>query len=198
MARTRLTSTGTDLITDGGNVLWSIVKGEQLELEIDLALLGGAPSQNFVFECDYIEALGPNFVDISNPGAKGSLVVRYLNHRGAWDAGTEYSKGDCCVYLSKGYMRIGARGTSSVTPDVSTDWKEASVNLVFIQFMGDFCDSFITQPSVDSPASAFFEVKVSELITATETPNNNKLISRAWKPIRGRVEVLYSPTSAVV
>ena len=36
MARSRLTNTSQDLISDGGAVVWSFVKGEQLEFPITL------------------------------------------------------------------------------------------------------------------------------------------------------------------
>jgi hypothetical protein len=194
MARSKLTSVSNDLIGDGGNVLWSLVQGEQLELEADLALLGGSPAQNFVYECEYIEADG---ADVAIGGAQGVLNVRYLNHRGDWDVLTEYSRGDCCEYSGKGYMRVGSRGAGGQPPDISGEWKEASVNLIFIQFLSSFSTDFQTQPTVDTPASAFFELRVSEQMTSVEAPNTNGLIPRAWKPIRGRIEILYSPTLVV-
>jgi hypothetical protein len=195
MSRTKLTVAGTDLVTDSGNVSWSFIKGEQLEMPVDLALLGGAPNQNFIFECDYVESTGDTVTPL---GAKGSITVRYLRHRGAWSATGEYSPGDCCVYDGKGYMRSGTTGINATPPASSPLWSQTSVNTVFLQFKSDFVNNFVRQPAVGAAATAFFELAVKEQLTAVESPNVNNLMPRIWKPVRGRIEVLYSPTSEVV
>ena len=53
MARSLLTNTTNDLITDSGAVLWSLVTGEQLEFPITLNFLKDTTQKllnNYIFE----------------------------------------------------------------------------------------------------------------------------------------------------
>ena len=195
MARSRLTNTTQDLITDGGSVLWSMVKGEQLEFPITLTFIEDAsvkPTNNYTYEAAVVEAeniLGqtdrPNRVRTG--GAKTTLFVRLPQLLGTWDASSAYSKEEVVLYSGKYYKLLGGiNRTSDITPNTDPQWELTVLNKVYVQFPSNLIGAWAVQPQVDSPVYGFFELRVTE---PTDT-----VFTRTFKPVRGMLEVLFSPT----
>ena len=61
MARSRLTETTDDLVTDSGAVLWSFVKGEQLEFPITLNFVENVTA-GYAYEAVVGDSRGTNIV----------------------------------------------------------------------------------------------------------------------------------------
>jgi hypothetical protein len=192
MARSRLIDTTDDLITDSGAVLWSIVKGEQLEFPVTMNFVENA-SAGYSYEAVVVEAL--NITDqatrpttIRPNGVQTGLVVRVPVIQGAWSPSTGYFKEDVVSYSGKYYRLLaGANRISSVLPTQDPLWQETTINKIYIQFHKTLGFDWNVQPGVDSPVYGFFELRVTE-------PNDSVFI-RTWKPIRGMVEILFSPTA---
>jgi hypothetical protein len=195
MARSRLTNTTQDLITDGGAVLWSMIKGEQLEFPITLTFIEDAsvkPSNNYTYEAAVVEAeniLGqtdrPNRVRTG--GSKTTLFVRLPQLLGTWDASSAYSKEEVVLYSGKYYKLLGGiNRTSAQTPDTDPQWELTVLNKVYVQFPSTIISGWTVQPQVDSPVYGFFELRVTEPA--------DTVFTRTFKPVRGMLEVLFSPT----
>jgi hypothetical protein len=195
MARSRLTNTTQDLVTDGGAVLWSLVKGEQLEFPVILNFVEDAsvkPNNNYTYEAVVVEAnntIGQTIRPTSAKldGVKTTLFVRLPVYVGQWDEVEAYSKEEVVKYSGKYYKRIsGIALVDSTTPDISTSWQETQLNKIYIQFPASLASTWTVQAVVDSPVYGFFELRVTEPADAVFT--------RTFKPVRGMLEVLFSPT----
>ena len=195
MARSRLTNTTQDLVTDGGAVLWSLVKGEQLEFPVILNFVEDAsvkPTNNYVYEAVVVEAnnlIGqttrPTAVKIS--GVKTTLFVRLPVYLGQWDAAEAYNKEEVVLYSGKYYKRIGGIAViDATTPNTSEAWQETQLNKIYVQFPANLASAWEVQAAVDSPVYGFFELRVTE--------PSDVVFTRTFKPVRGMVEVLFSPT----
>jgi hypothetical protein len=199
MARSRITDTRQDLITDGGAVLWSIVQGEQLEFPVVLNFIEDAsvkPSNNYIYEAVVIEAanvLGqvtrPTQIQLG--GVQTRLFVRLPIFLGTWAAPNAYNKEEVVLFNDKYYRLLqGAGRVSSTTPDLDPLWQETLLNRIYIQFPDTLSQNWLSAvPQVDSPVYGFFELRVTE--------PSDPIFSRTFKPIRGMVEILFSPTSLV-
>jgi hypothetical protein len=199
MARSRITDTRQDLITDSGAVLWSIVQGEQLEFPVVLNFIEDAsvkPSNNYIYEAVVIEAanvLGqttrPTQVQLG--GVQTRLFVRLPIYLGIWSAALAYNKEEVVLYSGKYYKLLGGvNRTNSITPDLDPLWEETLLNRIYIQFPDTLSLNWLSAvPQVDSPVYGFFELRVTE--------PTDPVFSRTFKPIRGMVEILFSPTAQV-
>jgi hypothetical protein len=198
MARSRITDTRQDLITDGGAVLWSIVQGEQLEFPVVLNFIEDAsvkPSNNYIYEAVVIEAANvPGQVtrptQIQLGGVQTRLFVRLPIFLGTWATPNAYNKEEVVLFNDKYYRLLqGAGRVNSTTPDLDPLWEETLLNRIYIQFPDTLSDDWEVFPQVDSPVYGFFELRVTE--------PSDPIFSRTFKPIRGMVEILFSPTSIV-
>lgn len=196
MARTKLLSTANDLISDSGNVLWSLVKGEQLEFPVLIDFLD--PTQvvdNYTFEAVVVEA--DNVLDqtekpsyVKAGGVQTVLTVRKPNLIGAWDSATAYNYENFVTYSGKVYKLLnGVARVSATLPTVDPLWEETTLNRVYIQFPTTLASTWVVQPNVLSDVYGFIELRVTE--------PNNSILQRTWKPIRGMVQIGYSPTDVV-
>lgn len=191
MARSRFADPINDLNTDSGAVLWSFVKGEQLEYPITLTFVEDV-TLPYTFEAVVVEARNVLLqeeapTDIEPGGAKTVLNIRLPVYRGAWNAVDAYDVED--VVLHSGvYYRLteGAGYTNSVTPALDPLWTVTALNIIYIQFPSTLAADWNISPIVDSPVYGFFELRVTE--------PNNSIYVRTWKPVRGLVEILFSPT----
>jgi hypothetical protein len=194
MARTLLGSVTTDLVTDAGAVLWSLIKGEQLEFPVTLDFLENA-SSGYTYEAVVIEA--HNIIDQEEPplvvltgGVKTSLIVRVLVDRGTWDSAQAYNREEFVKYNDLYYKKIsGVAQVEAVTPDLSSTWTTHNPNIVYIQFPSSLINSWTVQPGVKYGSYGFFELRVTEPA--------DPIFVRTWKPLRGMVLVQFSPTDEV-
>ena len=197
MARSRLTNTTQDLITDSGAVLWSFVKGEQLEFPITLNFVEDASlkqNNNYVYEAVVIEAQNVlNQTDrpttIRQNGVQNRLFVRLPIYLGVWQSVVAYNKEDVVLYSGKYYKLLRGIGrTNSVAPDSDSLWVETTLNTIYLQFPSNLASTWAVQPAVNSPVYGFFELRVTE--------PQDQIFTRTFKPVRGMVEILFSPTDS--
>lgn len=200
MARSRLTNITQDLVADGGSVLWSFVKGEQLEFPITLNFVEDASvkpvGSNYTYEAVVIEA--DNMVNqterptaVKAGASSTTLFVRLPVFLGNWSASSAYNKEEVVLYDSKYYkLAAGAARTNATPPSTDTAWLETQLNKIYIQYPKTLASTWSQQPTVNSPVYGFFELRVTE-------PNDPVFI-RTFKPVRGMVEILFSPTDVVV
>jgi len=195
MARSRLTNTTQDLVTDSGAVLWSLVKGEQLEFPITVNFIEDAsvkPIDNYIYEAVVVEANNtPNQMERPNNvrvgGKKSTLFVRLPYFIGQWNAGSAYSKEEVVAYGQKYYkLLFGIARINSTSPDTDPMWEETKLNKIYVQFPADLIAQWSVQPAVDSPVYGFFELRITE--------PTDLVFTRTFKPVRGMLEVLFSPT----
>jgi hypothetical protein len=198
MARSRITDTRQDLITDSGAVLWSIVQGEQLEFPVVLNFIEDASvklNNNYIYEAVVIEAANvEGQVDrprqVQPNGEQTRLFVRLPIFLGQWDPSGAYNKEEVVLFNGKYYkLTKGAGRVSAVNPENDSEWEETILNRIFIQFPSTLSTDWQVSPIVDSPVYGFFELRVTE--------PSDPVFSRTFKPIRGMVEVLFSPTDEV-
>lgn len=195
MARSRLTNTTQDLIADGGAVLWSFVKGEQLEFPVTLNFVEDASikaNNNYIYEAVIVEAQNTSGqterpTTVGSNSVKSTLFVRLPVFVGNWQAVAAYNKEDVVFYGDKYYKLLqGSARVSSVLPTVDTMWGETALNTIYLQFPETIASTWAVQPLVDSPVYGFFELRVTE--------PTDPIFRRTFKPVRGMVEVLFSPT----
>jgi hypothetical protein len=195
MARSRLTNTSQDLIADGGAVLWSFVKGEQLEFPITLNFVEDASvkaNNNYVYEAVVVEAANvarqvDRPTDIRENGIQTRLFVRLPVYLGAWQGAVAYNKEDVVLYNNKYYKLVqGSARINNTIPSTDPLWTETSLNTVYLQYPSTLASTWAVQPVVDAPVYGFFELRVTE--------PQDQIFTRTFKPIRGMVEILFSPT----
>lgn len=199
MARSRLTNTTQDLIADSGAVLWSFVKGEQLEFPITLNFVEDAsvkPNNNYVYEAVVVEAANiarqtDRPTDVRTGGIQTRLFVRLPVYLGAWQAVAAYNKEDVVLYSGKYYKLVQGSGRVNATlPTVDPLWTETNLNTVYLQYPSTLASNWAVQPVVDSPVYGFFELRVTE--------PQDQIFTRTYKPVRGMVEILFSPTDVTI
>ena len=203
MARSRILKPDTnDLISDTGNVLFSLVKGEQLEFPVTLNFITDV-TNNYGFEAVIVEAanngtqtgllVGKEYdrpTAIQPAGVQDALVVRVPVNRGTWQDTQAYNREEIVKYGDVYYKLLeGAARVSSITPDQDPLWSVTLLNKIYVQFPSTLASGYALQPSVKSPVYGFFELRVTE--------PTDSIYSRTWKPIRGMVEFLFSPTDIV-
>lgn len=205
MARSQLTEVSEDLNTDSGGVLWSLVRGEQLEFPITMnfienypVLYSGVmvnPSSRYTYEVVIVEALNTAAQEapptaVRPSGINTTLNVRVPTYRGNWDAVQAYNKEEIVAYASKYYkLATGSARVSATLPTSDTTWVETVLNKVYVQFPSTIGTSWTVQSVVNVSVYGFFEMRVTE--------PSDAIYQRTWKPVRGMLELLFSPTESV-
>ena len=194
MARAKLTSIQEDLIGDPGTVLWSLVQGEQLEYPIQLNFINDVTA-GYQFEAVVIEAdniLGQTGLPSTiKPGGRQTVIaVRLPVFKSTWSAGTAYDQEDV-VYYNNVYYKLlsGTARVNATPPDSDSFWTITTMNTLYIQFPSSLGSTYEIQPSMSEAIYGFFELRVTE--------TNNPVFANTWKPVRGAVEILFSPTELV-
>lgn len=192
MARSKINAPTTDLVTDTGSVLWSFIKGEQLEFPITLKFLDDATA-GYTYEAVVIEADNANNKGLPTAaltgGVQTTIATRIPTNRGTWDAAQAYNREDVVLYngvyyrLYDGLIRVNA-----LTPDLDATWITTQLNKIYIRFPSTLGSTWVTQPTVAKSSYGFFELRVTE---------NSATFPRTWKPVRGLVEIQFSPTDLV-
>lgn len=194
MARSFIISEGEDLISDSGTVLWSLVVGEQLEYPITLNFVEDV-TENYTYEAKIIEANNESGqlnapVNIRNNGTVTDINVRVPIKRGNWDAAQAYNKEEVVIYQGKPYKLLGGVArTNNLLPTQDSMWEETSLSKIYLQFPKSLGDTWSVKPGIGYAVYGFFELRV------TEPPDY--IFTRTWKPIRGMVQLQYSPTYSV-
>ena len=194
MARSRLVDPKLDLINDEGAVIWSFIKGEQLEFPVTLNFVEDVTA-GYTYEASVVEGLNELGqltapTKINPNGATNILGIRVPVYRGMWDAAQAYNREEIVKWGTKYYKLLsGVALTDSTPPDTSTNWTETSLSKVYLQFPNTLASDWTVQPDIGTPVYGFFELRV------TEPPD--AIYRRTWKPVRGLVEVQYSPTYSV-
>jgi len=216
----------TDLTpTVTNNVLWSFVLGEQLEFPVQLGFVIGYSWANALnFEATVVE--GDNLGDGSVPtgvavNAKThKVIVEKLRAPTQWVASlVPYVFGDTVYFThpadgagiyrftdNESLLKTGD-GTSYLDPAADTSWEKVTGNEVYLRFPGipDVGEAtpvvlsgitttgvgaeWAVKPTPTANVYGFFELRVTENMNGSGFP-------RTWKPLRGLVELLYSPTLA--
>jgi hypothetical protein len=65
-------------------------------------------------------------------------------------------------------------------------WEVTTLNKIYVQFPNTLATGWAVQPLASSATYGFFELRVTEPTDAVFT--------RTFKPVRGMVEILFSPT----
>ena len=191
MARSRFLNPINDLMTDSGAVLWSFVKGEQLEFPITLTFLDDV-TLPYEFEAVVVEAKNVLLqeeppVTIEVGGEQTVLNIRLPVYRGVWNAVDSYDEEDVVLYNDVYYkLSTGAGYTDATPPSDDPLWLVTALNIIYVQFPKTLAADWNIAPMVDYPVYGFFELRVTE-------PNNSIFI-HTWKPVKGLVEILFSPT----
>lgn len=198
MARSRLTDTTLDLNTDSGAVLWSLVKGEQLEFPITLNFIEDAsvkPSNNYIYEAVVIEAFNTvgqkvKPTEILAGGTQTRLFVRLPVFIGTWNSASAYNKEEVVLYNTVYYKLLkGVGRVSAVTPDLDPLWAVTTLNKIYVQFPSSLAATWTQSPKVDCSVYGFFELRVTE--------PTDSIFTRTFKPVRGMVEIQFSPSDVV-
>lgn len=194
MSRAPIANPTTDLQSDSGSVLWSIVRGEQLEFPINLSFIENA-SIGYSFEAVVIEAdnqAGQTTrpTTIKSNGVQTTLTVRVPPYKGIWNPATAYNREDVVLYVDKYYkLASGMSYISAITPNLNSLWEEHSPGKIYLQFPTHLAASWSQTPTATISTFGFFELRV------TEPPGG--VFQKTWKPMRGMVEILFSPTDIV-
>jgi len=205
MARSRILAPDTnDIISDSGGVLFSLVRGEQLEFPVTLNFVDDATANTgYDFEAVVVEAanntshtgkiVGEDYnrpTSIEPSGVQNTLVVRVPTYRGTWQDVQAYNREEIVLHNTVYYrLTEGAGRVNSTTPDQDPLWVVTLLNKIYVQFPDTLASNYAVQPTVKSPIYGFFELRVTE--------PTDSIYSRTWKPIRGMVEFLFSPTDIV-
>jgi len=196
MSRSMIGSPTNQLQSDSGSVLWSFVQGEQLEFPITLTFIENV-SLGYIYEAVVVE--GDNEEDSTNPpadikpgGIQTKLAVRVPVYRGEWDELELYHRNDVVSFNNKTYLLPYATSyQNNVTPTLDPNWQEHVNNVVFIRFPKAMSinPGWEVQPHAASKVYGFFELRVTE--------NSGGSFQQTWKPMRGLVELQFSPTELV-
>jgi len=197
MARTPITAEGESLIDDSGTVLWSFIRGEQLEFPVVVNFLTDCTSTaGYVFEAIILEAENsPTQTEAPDTIQVGGVVtnlttvnsgIRLMVDVGTWGAATAYNAGEMVTYNGKYYTLLaGTARVSATLPDVDTYWLETTKNTIYIRFADTIGASWAQKPKIGFNTYGFFELSVQE--------PTGFAFRRKWKPVRGMIELLYSP-----
>lgn len=194
MARQRLVAPTNDVISDGGAVLWSFVKGEQLEFPVTINFITEASGYTYeavVVEANNVDGQADPPTQALPGGVQTALNVRIPQLLPQpWQGTTQYTQGQVVSYNQKYYeLQSGMNRANNVAPNLDPYWVETILNKVYIQFPSTLGQGWTVQPKVNSPSYGFFELRITEPA--------NPVYQRTWKPVRGMVEILFSPTDEV-
>jgi len=194
MARDRITTSSNDLITDNGSVLLSLVQGEAQEMAIILDMVGIADT-SYTYEAVLIEGsndgAGTKPTTVETGGVEDTLTVRLCDHTGSWDAGTAYDREDVVDYTDGNSYRLlsGSARVSAITPNLDPLWELHDKRTLYVQFTDALSLTYTEQPPPDYAVYGFFELRVAQ--------NADPVFVNTWKPVRGLIQVLFSPTELV-
>ena len=196
MARTQITNITQQLQQDDGNVLFSLIQGEQLEFPVTLTFVENA-SLYFEYEAVIIEAsdsIDPatNLPVGAKPGGvMDKLDVYFRPYKGDWSGTETYQRDDMVLWYGNYFrLRTGYNFVSGLTPGEDLyHWENIAPNIVYIRFPAELSQNWSTQPTVSKNTYGMFELEVKEPLGGR--------FRRIWKPLRGAVEFLYSPTTVV-
>jgi hypothetical protein len=196
MARSSILAPTNDLQSDSGAVLWSIIRGEQLEYPITLSFIDNV-SAGYTFEAVVVEALNVEGQTtrpetIKPGGVQTTLVVRVPVDKGAWSAVAAYDREDIVSYTGSTYKRkTGVAIVSATPPSSDPNWESYIPNKVYVQFPStlSITPTWSYVPTSTTHSYGFFELRVTE--------PNGAVYRRTWKPMRGLVEIQFSPTEMV-
>jgi hypothetical protein len=193
MARPRLVDPTVELMTDEGAVLFSFARGEQREFPVDLDFVSDVTA-GFDYEAVIVEAANvaaqtapPETIQAA--GVQTSLVIRVPVHVGPWVTLTAYNLGEVCSYDGSYYRLMAEVLTDAIVPANNTNWEVTNLRTVYIQFASTVSSTWSQSPVINVPVYGFFELRVTEPV--------NNLIRQTWKPVRGLIEILFSPTDIV-
>jgi len=195
MARSAITATSNDLQADSGSVLWSLIQGEQLEFPVALNFMDIATS-DYTYEAVVIEADNENEVEKTPSrarvaGVQTKLVVRVPLYVGAWVPGQQFFRENVVLYNGLYYRLDRSAYDYSALPSAGFPWIAHAPNTIYLQFPSTLSITPVwsIQPSVTSAVYGFFELRITEPAGGIYT--------RTWKPVRGLVQLRYSPTALV-
>ena len=188
MARSPLPNPSVDLVQDGGSVLFSFIMGEQIEYPVNLNSLSNLPGA-YLLQAVLVEARNIPFQtekpsSIEPAGKLTTVNVRVPTYRGEWLIDGVYNTGELVRHGGKYYTKAGAPD-NSIPPSDNPNWIETDRGRVYVQFNKELAQDWNVQPIVGVPTYGFFELAVTE--QSGDFP-------RTWKPVRGMVEFLFSPT----
>jgi len=196
MARSTINTPSNDIRSDSGSVLFSLILGEQIEFPLDLTF-ANIDVELYVLDAVIIEGdndgIGSMPDKILEGGASDTVNIRVPINKGTWDAIAVYDQGDYVIYDDgingeQTYIKIEYdAGADPTTPDISYMWQPHIKTVVYIQIPSTIGSNYDVAPLVDKHTYGFFELKVSEPITSP--------FRQTWKPTRGMVELLFSPTA---
>jgi len=193
MSRTKINAATDDLVQDAGSVLLSLIQGEQLEFPVNLNFLE-IVDNTYTFEAALVEGLnngaGGKPTTIAVAPDKKTLTVRIPLAAGIWDIGTVYTANQYVTENGLFYLLNGTATVGTAPSLDATNWDVMTKpNRVFIQLteLLSIDPPYAVQPDTGSPVYAFLELRVTE-------PANG-ILTRTWKPVRGLVEFLFSPTA---
>ena len=194
MARDLISTSSNDLMKGGDSILMSLVMGEQLELPVLLDMVAVANS-DFTYEAVVIEGLnlgdGEKPISVQPTGVETTLTTRQTTYLGDWVAATAYFAEDVVDYEGDEYRLIaGTARVSSTPPDSDSSWILHDKRILYIQIPSTLGQGYNVQPTPDSPIYGFFELRVTELASTTGFLNT-------WKPVRGLIQLLFSPTDLI-
>jgi len=152
-------------------------------------------ASGFVFEACVLEAENaPNQTAAPDTIQVGGIKTDYTVGGGirqsvdklTWGAGTGYNAGDLVLYNAKYYALLAGTGrVSAILPDVDPYWVESTKNTIYIRFADTLGSTWAIKPKINYATYGFFELSVQEPVAYA--------FRRKWKPVRGMVELLYSP-----
>ena len=175
--RSPILTTTIDPVEDNGNILFSMIQGEQLEFELSLSFLANA-SSSYTYEAVLMEAKNV-YGDLTIPtearpgGVNVTLPVRVLIDRGTWSAAGSYNREDFVLYNSVYYKLLaGAARVDATLPPNDPLWAIHSPNKVYIQMPSELtlAPVWSVQPTLVAPIYGFFEFRVTEPVTAAVAP----------------------------
>ena len=194
MARDKLYDKRIDVTEGGHSIIISLVQGEQLELPCVVDIWDVA-DPTYGFEALVIEGNNQDtqgqVPTTHNPGATPKVLnVRVPLYRGNWNAGTAYNTNDV-IKSGSTYYRLfrGTNYVNSTSPSGDPTWIVHDPRTIYIQFpytLSRSSPAWATPPTADKNVYGFFELAITE--------PGYTAFNRIWKPIRGLVEILFSPT----
>lgn len=187
MARSKLPNPAVDLITDGGAVLFSLIMGEQFEYPIDLQNVLPEEFNLYavVIEANNISSQTEQPTSVEPGGVVTLLDVRVPTFVGEWDSVTDFNPHEMVAYAGKYWIREDTPADHS-TPDVGP-WYEATRGRIYLRISDRIGTDWNILPEVGFPTYGFLEISLTEKVG---------LFKRIYKPVRGMVQVLFSPTHA--
>lgn len=194
MARSSISKPVIDVITDDGSILWSIVRGEQLEQVININFLTNV----FGYEYEAVVVEGENVVNATEPPESiasvspkiTSLNVRVPTEKTEWNSAVAYDREDIVPFQGKYYRKLYGVGIINNTPpNMSADWVETKANIIYVQIPSNLGSNWALQPTASYSTYGFFELRVTEPI--------GSVYRKTWKPVRGIIKLDFSPTELI-